>query len=109
MERLGIDFPKKVKINFTIFPSADMSTAPVESYNSMLAAHSMRECSDLTVLLDNQANYGIFQRNLEIDRPTYSNLNRLIAQIVSSLTSSIRFDGALNMNLSSLQTNLVPY
>merc|ERR1712080_743857 len=37
------------------------------------------------------------------------NLNRLIAQIVSSITASLRFDGALNVDLTEFQTNLVPY
>ena len=36
-------------------------------------------------------------------------LNRLIDQIVSSITASLRFDGALNVNLTEFQTNLVPY
>merc|ERR1711967_47071 len=40
---------------------------------------------------------------------TYTNLNRLIAQIISSLTASLRFDGALNVNVTEFQTNLVPY
>jgi hypothetical protein len=44
-----------------------------------------------------------------IFRPTYTNLNRLIAQIVSSITASLRFDGALNVDLTEFQTNLVPY
>ena len=42
-------------------------------------------------------------------RPTYNNLNRLIAQIISSITASLRFDGALNVDLNEFQTNLVPY
>ena len=45
----------------------------------------------------------------DIDRPTYTNLNRLIAQIISSITASLRFEGALNVDLNEFQTNLVPY
>ncbi|VDI11552.1 Hypothetical predicted protein [Mytilus galloprovincialis] len=33
----------------------------------------------------------------------------LIGQIVSSITASLRFDGALNVDLTEFQTNLVPY
>ena len=36
-------------------------------------------------------------------------MNRLIAQIISSITASLRFDGALNVDLNEFQTNLVPY
>jgi tubulin alpha len=59
--------------------------------------------------MDNEALYDISRRNLDQERPTYANLNRLIAQITSSLTASLRFDCALNLNLSEFQTNLVPY
>jgi hypothetical protein len=30
-------------------------------------------------------------------------------QIISSITASLRFDGALNVDLNEFQTNLVPY
>ena len=56
-----------------------------------------------------EAIYDVCRRNLDIERPTYTNLNRLIAQIVSSITASLRFDGALNVDLAEFQTNLVPY
>ena len=41
-------------------------------------------------MYDNEALYDICRRNLDIERPTYTNLNRLIAQIISSLTASLR-------------------
>jgi len=44
-----------------------------------------------------------------MNSPTYTNLNRLISQIISSVTASLRFDGALNVDLTEFQTNLVPY
>jgi len=53
--------------------------------------------------------YDICGRFLNFKRPSYQNLNRLIAQIVSSITASLRFDGALNVDLNEFQTNLVPY
>ena len=60
-------------------------------------------------MVDNEAIYDICHRNLGIERPSYINLNRLIGQIVSSITASLRFDGALNVDLTEFQTNLVPY
>jgi tubulin alpha len=64
---------------------------------------------DCTFCLDNEALYDVCRRNLDIERPTYTNLNRLIAQVISSLTASLRFDGALNVDVTEFQTNLVPY
>ena len=67
------------------------------------------EHSDCAFMVDNEAIYDICRRNLSIARPSYTNLNRLIGQIVSSITASLRFDGALNVDLTEFQTNLVPY
>merc|ERR1711957_174728 len=86
-----------------------VSTAVVEPYNSVLSTHSLLEHTDVAIMLDNEAIYDICRRNLDIERPTYTNLNRLIAQVISSLTASLRFDGALNVDVTEFQTNLVPY
>jgi tubulin alpha len=86
-----------------------VSTAVVEPYNSVLSTHSLIEHTDVSVLLDNEAIYDICKKSLDIDRPTYTNLNRLVSQVISSLTASLRFSGALNVDITEFQTNLVPY
>jgi tubulin alpha len=58
-------------------------------------------------MVDNEALYDLCRRALDIERPTYTNLNRLIGQAVSSLTASLRFDGALNVDFTEFQTYLV--
>uniref|UniRef100_A0ACB8EP06 Uncharacterized protein n=1 Tax=Sphaerodactylus townsendi TaxID=933632 RepID=A0ACB8EP06_9SAUR len=96
MERLSVDYGKKSKLEFSIYPAPQVSTAVVEPYNSILTTHTTLEHSDCAFMVDNEAIYDICRRNLDIERPTYTNLNRLISQIVSSITASLRFDGALN-------------
>ncbi len=60
-------------------------------------------------MIDNEACFEICRRNLDLIRLTYINLNKIIAQVISSVTASLRFDGALNVDLTEFQTNLVPY
>ena len=48
----------------------------VEPYNSVLSTHSLLEHTDVAVMLDNEAVYDICRRSLDIERPTYTNLNR---------------------------------
>ena len=64
------------------------------------------EHSDITRKVDKEAGYCICRRKFDIERPTYTNLHRSIAQIMSLPTTSLRFDCALNVNLSDFQTNL---
>ncbi|KAG8234059.1 hypothetical protein J437_LFUL013555 [Ladona fulva] len=109
MERLSYQYSKKTKLEFSIYPSPKVSTAVVEPYNTVLTAHTTLEHSDCAFIVDNEAIYEICKRNLNIDSPTYFNLNAIIAQCVSSVTASLRFEGVLNVDLCEFQTNLVPY
>uniref|UniRef100_M4CDH9 Tubulin alpha chain n=1 Tax=Brassica campestris TaxID=3711 RepID=M4CDH9_BRACM len=106
---LCLDRVRKLADNCTGCACVSVSTAVVEPYNSVLSTHSLLEHTDVAVLLDNEAIYDICRRSLDIERPTYTNLNRLISQIISSLTTSLRFDGAINVDITEFQTNLVPY
>lgn len=58
--------------------------------------------------MDNESIYNICKTNFSNQTPSFLNLNRLIAQVVSSVTASLRFDGSLNVDLNEFQTNLVP-
>ena len=109
LERLCVDYGKKSKLGFSIYPSPLLGTSVVEPYNAVLSTHNLLENTELTVVLDNEAIYDICRNNLNIERPTYTNLNRLIAQVISSMTASLRFSGVLNMDINEFQTNLVPY
>jgi len=109
LERLSVDYGKKSKLDFCVYPSPQVSTAVVEPYNSVLSTHSLLEHTDVAFMLDNEAIYDICKRSLNIERPNYNNLNRLVAQLISSLTASLRFPGSLNVDINEFQTNLVPY
>ncbi|XP_060922960.1 tubulin alpha chain-like, partial [Limanda limanda] len=109
MERLSEEYGRKSKLEFAVYPAPHLSTAVVEPYNAVLTTHSTLEHSSCTFLVDNEAIYDICCKNLDVERPTYSTLNRLIGQVTSSITASLRFDGALNVDLIEFQTNLVPY
>jgi len=109
LERLSVDYGKKSKLEFCVYPAPQVSTSVVEPYNAVLSTHAMLEHTDCAFMVDNEAIYDICRRNLDIGRPTYVNLNRIIAQVISSITASLRFEGALNVDLNEFQTNLVPY
>jgi len=109
LERLSVDYGKMPKISFTVYPSPQISTTIVEPYNAVLSTHSTIEHSDAVFMFDNEALYDICSYNLGMDTIMYSNLNKLIAQVISSATSSIHFNGVLNSTIREILTNLIPY
>lgn len=109
LQRLSTAYGKKNKLTFSVFPSPTTSTSVTEPYNAVLSTHTLLEHSDVSVVLDNEAMYRMCTERLSVQRPSYANINRIVAQVISSLTASLRFDGALNVDLNEFQTNLVPY
>jgi len=109
MERLSMDYGKKAKVSFSVAPSPQISTCITEPFNTVLGVGKFMENSDVMFCVDNESLYDVCRRNLDIERPTYTNLNRLVGQIISGLTVSLRFEGALNVDLTEFQTNLVPF
>eukprot|EP01083_Nonionella_stella_P086050 238803_1 len=109
LERLAVDYRKKTKLGFEVYPSPTYSTNVVDPYNALLSTHWLLDHTEISVLLDNEALYDICQRKLDIKAPRYDNINRLIAKVASSMTASLRFEGELNVDLNEFQTNLVPF
>lgn len=94
------DYPKKTEIEFAVYPSEQLKSVVVEPYNCVFSMHSMVEKSDVAFMVDNQAMYDICLRNMDVERPKFTNLNRMIAQGISSITASLRFEGSLNCDLT---------
>ena len=90
LERMSVNYGKKSRIEFAVYPFPQIATAVVEPYNSVLCAHAMMEHSDVTFMVDNGALYNICWLNLGNEHPTYTNL---------SVIASLRFDGALHVDL----------
>lgn len=74
MERLSVDYGKKSKLEFSIYPAPQVSTAVVEPYNSVLTTHTTLEHSDCAFMVDNEAIYDICRRNLDVERYAFLTL-----------------------------------
>ena len=73
--------------NVMLISPVQVATSVVEPYNSVLYTHTTLEHCECAFMVDNEAIYNLCHRNLNILRPTYTNLNRLISQIVSRYLS----------------------
>lgn len=108
-ERLSGEYNKKVRLQYGVYPSPKISSAVVEPYNTVLTTHTTLDHSDCTFMMDNEATFDICSKKLGLPMPNYVNLNRLVAQVVSSATASLRYKGDMNVDLNEFQTNLVPF
>jgi tubulin alpha len=109
MDRLAVEYSKKIRMNVAVIPSSTYSAVVTEPYNAVLALHSMVELSDLTMIVDNTAIANICQKRLHNRWPTLTDINSVIAQAISNVTYSTRCPGLINTSLEEIKNNLVPY
>ncbi|KAI0692049.1 Tubulin/FtsZ, GTPase domain-containing protein [Cytidiella melzeri] len=92
-----------------VLESRSSANPVVEPYNYVLRTHTTLKHSDCSIMVDNEAMDDIRKKRLNITSPGLTNLNKLIAQVVSSIAGSLRFDVSLNIDLNKLQTKMVPF
>jgi tubulin alpha len=103
------EYAKKHRITLSVFPWPHISNVVTEPYNNVLGMNQFIESVAHTVAVDNEAIYDICRSSLDIERPTSTHVNRLMARVASSIPASVRFESPLRVDLSSLLMNLTPY
>ena len=68
-----------------------------------------KDDSDLEFWVDNEALYRMCKSHLGIESPSFTDVNKLIAEHASSLTSTRRFGGTSNFSFNELLRNVKPY
>ncbi|KAF7314380.1 Tubulin beta chain [Mycena kentingensis (nom. inval.)] len=109
LSKIREEYPDRMMCTFSVVPSPKVSDTVVEPYNATLSVHQLVENSDETFCIDNEALYDICFRTLKLQDPTHADLNALVSNVMSGVTTCLRFPGQLNSDLRKLAVNLVPF
>ena len=101
--------PKKIRLAYPVYPSTKHQTSIYETYNTIYGTSSLLKHTHATIPFDNLALDETCRNRLHVKRPTFSNLNRLIAQVISASTANIRFKSSFMTQLYDFGDELVPY
>jgi len=109
ISKIREEFPDRMMMTFSVFPSPKVSDTVVEPYNCTLSVHQLVENADEVMVIDNEALYDICFRTLKLATPTYGDLNHLVSAVMAGATCCLRFPGQLNADLRKLAVNLIPF
>ncbi|KAL5250219.1 hypothetical protein ACHWQZ_G016074 [Mnemiopsis leidyi] len=109
LSKMMEEYPDRINMSFSVFPSTLVSDVVVEPYNAVFSIHSLLNNATEVFLLDNEALYRRCVQDLKIDTPSYRDLNGLVSRAMTGVTTSLRLPGQLNADLRKLATNLVPF
>ncbi|CAD8099876.1 unnamed protein product [Paramecium primaurelia] len=109
LELLSGDLAKITKATVSILPSEkNLQSSVIEPYNSLMTLKYLKEYSNMSIMLQNSALYKVANEQMDIENPNYSTINRMIAQLISSVTQSSRFNGQKFIDLIELRMNVIP-
>merc|ERR1712118_58683 len=83
ISKIREEYPDRIMLTFSVFPSPKVSDTVVEPYNATLSVHQLVENADEVMVLDNEALYDICFRTLKLTTPTYGDLNHLVSAAMS--------------------------
>ncbi len=70
ISKIREEYPDRMMLTFSVFPSPKVSDTVVEPYNATLSVHQLVENADECMVLDNEALYDICFRTLKLITPT---------------------------------------
>ena len=109
LAKIKEEYPDRIVMSFSVVPSPKVSDTVVEPYNAMLSTHQLIDNTDQTFCIDNEALHDICTRVLKISKAGYSDLNNLVSNTMSGVTTCLRFPGQLNADIRKLAVNMVPF
>ncbi|KAG9442576.1 hypothetical protein H6P81_018430 [Aristolochia fimbriata] len=90
ISKIREEYPDRMMLTFSVFPSPKVSDTVVEPYNATLSVHQLVENADECMVLDNEALYDICFRTLKLSNPSFGDLNHLISATMSGNSTSIQ-------------------
>ena len=110
LESLGEQFGVKTnRLALSIYPADQLSVSPTEPFNALLHTDALLEHADMSFTIENESLLSIYKQKLYKSSPRYTDLNRLLARVISNLTIAYRFESPYNVDFNDYLTNLVPY
>ena len=74
-------------------PKDEISDVVVQPYNSILTLKRLTENADCVVVLDNTALNRIASERLNIENPSFTQINQLVSSIMAMSTTTLRYPG----------------
>lgn len=102
------EYPTQIMQMYMITPDNDNQN-PFAAYNSCFTLCNAVNAADLVHIIENQKLAFLNTKQLNIDKPSFDDINKLASLHMTGVTSSLRYPVENNLSLRKLAINLVPF
>ncbi|KAL2547692.1 Tubulin beta-6 chain [Forsythia ovata] len=90
ISKIREEYPDRMMLTFSVFPSPKVSDTVVEPYNATLSVHQLVENADECMVLDNEALYDICFRTLKLTNPSWLSMSSTFVGNSTSIQEMFR-------------------
>ncbi|KAF6155359.1 hypothetical protein GIB67_019885 [Kingdonia uniflora] len=92
ISKIREEYPDRMMLTFSVFPSPKVSDTVVEPYNATLSVHQLVENADECMVLDNEALYDICFRTLKLSTPSWNStsIQEMFRRVSEQFTAMFR-------------------
>lgn len=76
---------------FSLFPSDKIQDQTIDPLNCVMSFTNLYKNAENVTIFDNEALFRLCNKFQNIESPSYEDINKLIAQVISSMTCHLRF------------------
>lgn len=96
ISKIREEYPDRMMLTFSVFPSPKVSDTVVEPYNATLSVHQLVENADECMVLDNEALYDICFRTLKLTNPSC----KFLLSLFFFISLFYHIYGLVNLNIT---------
>ncbi|KAH8802025.1 alpha tubulin a2 [Flagelloscypha sp. PMI_526] len=87
VDRLTTEYGKKTKFDFCVYPTPKLASSVLETYNSVFGIAQTIEQIECSFIFENGKLYDICRSQYGMKSPTFNDMNKVIAKVVSTITA----------------------
>ncbi|CDW90712.1 tubulin beta-1 chain [Stylonychia lemnae] len=108
-EHLSAEYPGELVQTFNLLSNGKLQERSLETYNTVLGFNSLVQNVQSTVLFDNHSLFNLCQRQFKLPKPNIEDVNYLMTQYMTTITSAIRFPSKQINDFRKMATSTVPF
>ncbi|EAY06317.1 Tubulin/FtsZ family, GTPase domain containing protein [Trichomonas vaginalis G3] len=109
LERVAEEYPRLWKMATVVTPTDDDPAVVTAPYNSLLSCAHLCKYANCVFPVENASLQRFVSGAEPNTKGAFSQMNSVVANFLLDLTAGSRFSGKMNVDLSEIETNMVPF
>lgn len=109
LEQIACDYPKLWKMATVVTPTDDDPNVVTAPYNTIMSCSHLCQYADCVFPIENDSLTKFVSGVEDNTKGAFDQMNNVVANFLLDMTAGSRFSGKLNVDLTEIPTNMIPF